>query len=294
MRRTRGPPDGAVLGGGAGAPPAADGGRHSYRRDEQPPAATARGPTRAGSRTRSCGPDERTCSLRSGVGGGPSGGVRRLDDLSAGPAGDLRDQAVPAAVLEDQRGALGACEMLIAPAQQGQDDRIELSAGGGEVVLEARRVVAVLPALEDPGGDQRAEPGGQGVPRCSGAPDHLVEAVVAEKDLADGEQRPLLADDLEGAGDGADAGLRWRGHDSSLPLSVRNLDELVRRGYRASRIPTQSGDRPMGLGRISPSSVAGPRSNGGRAPIGGGLGLPGVFARPRPCLVQLGVPLLSP
>src|SRR3954470_16841430 len=59
MWRTRGPPDGAVLGGGAGAPPAADGGRNGYRRDEQPPAATARGPTRAGSRTRSCGLDER-------------------------------------------------------------------------------------------------------------------------------------------------------------------------------------------------------------------------------------------
>src|SRR4051794_13673067 len=184
--------------------------------------------------------------------------------------------------------------MLVAPAQQGQDDRIELSAGGGEVVLEALRVVAVLAALEDPGGDQRAEPGGQGVPRCSGAPDHLVEAVVAEEDLADGQQRPLLADDLEGAGDGADAGLRWCGHDSSLPRSVRNLDELVRRGYRASRIPTQSGDRLMGRGRMSPSSVAGPSSNGGTAPIVAGLGPPGFFFRPPPFFFPLWGPSLPP
>ena len=41
-------------------------------------------------------------------------------------------------------------------------------------------------------------------------PDHLVEPAVAEEDLAHGEQGPLLAHDLERAGDGARSGLGAR------------------------------------------------------------------------------------
>jgi hypothetical protein len=73
----------------------------------------------------------------------------------------------------------------------------------GQVVLEAGRVLGVRPALEDPGADQGAQAGGQGVARRSGLADHLIEPAVAEEDLADGQQGPLLAHDIQGAGDRA-------------------------------------------------------------------------------------------
>jgi len=94
---------------------------------------------------------------------------------------------VPAGVLEDQRWTLRAGEVLVAPSQQGQDDRVEIPAGGREVVLEALRMVAVPVTPQDAGVDQRAEPRGQRVSRCSGAPDHLVEAAVAQEDLTHGQ-----------------------------------------------------------------------------------------------------------
>ena len=197
----------------------------------------------------------------------------------------------PQCVLEDQRGARRAGEVLVAPPQQGQDDRVELPAGGGEVVLEALRVVAVPATLQDAGVDQRAEPGGQRVPRRSGAPDHLVEAAVAQEDLADGQQCPLLADHLERAGDGADAGLRRCGHVASLPRSVRYLDGLTPAGYRASRIRTHPGGRPWGLasGRLHPRRrTRAERSDGGDR---GGAGHRGVHVQPRPVHRQPGVPL---
>src|SRR3954463_1321185 len=123
---------------------------------------------------------------------------------------------MPTAVLEDQRGALHAGEVLVAPSQQGQDDRVEVPAGGREAVLEALRMVAVAVTPQDAGLDQRAEPRCQRVSRCSGAPDHLVEAAVAQEDLAYGQQCPLLTHYLERARDGADAGCRRCCHVPSI------------------------------------------------------------------------------
>ena len=106
-------------------------------------------------------------------------------------------------MLEDQRRPVVAGQVLVAPAHQGDDDGIQVAARVGQVVLEAGRVLGVRPALQDPGADQGAQAGGQRVARRPGAAHHLVEPAVAEEDLADGQQGPLLADDVQGAGDRA-------------------------------------------------------------------------------------------
>ena len=117
----------------------------------------------------------------------------------AGLADHRRHDRVPAVVLQHQWRAGVAGQVLVAPAHQRRDHRIQVTAGVGEPVLVPGRVLAVLPPLQDPRGDQRAQPGRQRVARRSGAPDHLVELAVAEEDLAHGEQRPLLPDDVERA-----------------------------------------------------------------------------------------------
>ena len=61
----------------------------------------------------------------------------------------------------------------------------------------------VLALLQHPGLHQRGQPGGDPVPRGAGAGDDLVEPPGAEADLADDQQGPPLADDLERRGDRA-------------------------------------------------------------------------------------------
>ena len=137
---------------------------------------------------------------------GPSGhgpGVAGLERFPAGLAHHLGLQLVPASVLQDQRRSVVAGQVLVTPAHQRDDDGVQVTARVGQVVLVAGRMLAVRPPLEDPGADQGAEPGREGVPRRPGAAHHLVELAVAEEDLPDGQQRPLLAHDVQGAGDGA-------------------------------------------------------------------------------------------
>ena len=135
--------------------------------------------------------------------GGHGPGVAGLERFPAGLAHHLGLQLVPAPVLQDQRRSVVAGQVLVAPAHQRDDDGIQVAARVGQVVLEAGRMLAVRPPLEDPGADQGAEPGRERVPRRPGAAHHLIELAVAEEDLPHGQQRPLLADDVQGAGHGA-------------------------------------------------------------------------------------------
>src|SRR5580693_2716529 len=155
-------------------------------------------------------------------------GVAGAEGFAAGLADDLRGELVAAVVLHDQRRPVVAGQVLVAPAHQGDDDRVQVAARGGQVVLEAGRVLGVRPALEDSGADQGAQAGGQGVARRPGLADHLVEPPVAEEDLADGQQCPLLADDIQGASDRA--GSRFGGHVRSLPHQLVFWTHWVRVG----------------------------------------------------------------
>src|SRR5206468_1370217 len=162
--------------------------------------------TKAGAGFPDAGPADVGRRLARPAGGrGRDPGLAVLHRLAAGLAGQLGDEAVAAGVVQDQRRAVLARQVLVAPGHQRGDDRVEVAAGRGQVVLEAGRVLAVGAALEDAGAGQGLEPGGERVARRPGAADHLVEPAVAEEDLAQRQQRPLLPDDVQGARDRAGA-----------------------------------------------------------------------------------------
>src|SRR5262245_31352345 len=87
--------------------------------------------------------------------------------------------------------------MRVAPLAQRRQGDVELAALRGEPVLEARRALAVRDSLQDRLRHQPVEPVGEDVPRNSEALLELVEPAQPEEDVADDEQRPALADDLE-------------------------------------------------------------------------------------------------
>ena len=159
-------------------------------------------------------------------------GVAGLQRFPAGLAHHLRRELVPALVLQDQRRSLLAGQVRIAPAHQRDDDRVEVTARGGQVILVAGRMLAVRPPLEDPGAGQGAEPGRERISRRPGAAHHPVERAVAEEDLPDGQQRPLLPHDVQGAGDGAGPRLgRSTCHNGESTSLVGFLDSLAATGY---------------------------------------------------------------
>src|SRR5581483_5236678 len=79
----------------------------------------------------------------------------------------------------------------------------QLGALLGQPVLEAGRPLAVADALEDARGDEPVEAIREDVARDAEAREQLVETTAAECDVADDQQRPAVADELERPGDRA-------------------------------------------------------------------------------------------
>jgi len=77
-------------------------------------------------------------------------------------------------------------------------------------------VVAVLAALHHARRLQRAQPGGEPVAGRAGVPRDRVEPLVAEGDLAHGQQRPLLADQVQGRRHRAGAAGQFLAHNHQL------------------------------------------------------------------------------
>src|SRR5207247_3955754 len=73
----------------------------------------------------------------------------------------------------------------------------------GEPVLEALGPLAVADPLQDSFLDEPVEPIGEDVAGDAEALLELLEAAQAQEAVADDQERPALADDLERAGDGA-------------------------------------------------------------------------------------------
>jgi len=73
------------------------------------------------------------------------------------------------------------------------------------VVFEPGRVLHVLPLLDDPRGLEAPQAIREDVARRAGVPHDRPEAVHAEGQLADDEQRPFLTDDGECGFDGTRA-----------------------------------------------------------------------------------------
>jgi hypothetical protein len=129
-------------------------------------------------------------------------------------ADDGRIEVVPAAVHE--RVGRGVHRPLVTPGAQHLEHRPQFLAGLGELVLIARRVIAVLTANHQTGRFQRAQPRGEPVAGRAGVLRDHVEPLVAEGDLAHGQQCPLLADQIQGRRHRAGAAGQFLAHNDKL------------------------------------------------------------------------------
>ena len=93
----------------------------------------------------------------------------------------------------------GARRPAVAPLGEAEQDRPQLVAGLGQVVLEPQRALLVLPLLDDACRLEAAQAAREDVARRAGVPLDRVEAVDAEGQLADDEERPLLAEERRAA-----------------------------------------------------------------------------------------------
>jgi hypothetical protein len=83
--------------------------------------------------------------------------------------------------------------------------------GGREDVLVARRVLAVLAALDQPAVLELAQPQGEGLARRTGVDLDVLEPGDTKAQLAEHEQAPAFPDDVQRVRDGADPRPRGRG-----------------------------------------------------------------------------------
>src|ERR1039457_1726297 len=132
------------------------------------------------------------------VGTDPDGAL--VDCLAAPAAHPVRVEVV---VTVPESGRRLRRHPAIAPGQQCPEYRGKIPSRRSQVVVPARRGRLVLAALQDPGLDEGTEPGGQAVARRARIARDLIEPVIAEGDLADCEERPLLAQQVQGPGDRA-------------------------------------------------------------------------------------------
>ena len=112
-------------------------------------------------------------------------------------------------VLRDHGRPLGVGLVAVAPFPEREQDRHQLAALVRQPIFVARPAarLAVRGPLEDPVVDQQAEPLGQKVARALEDAVELLEPRGAVEALANNQQRPLLAQYLQGAGDRAVARL---------------------------------------------------------------------------------------
>ena len=87
-------------------------------------------------------------------------------------------------VAQHGRGAGGSRQVFVAPGHDRERDGVEVEAFGGEAVFEPGGFHAVLVALEQPGGDQRFQAGGEDGAGDAEVALHLPEAPHAEERLA--------------------------------------------------------------------------------------------------------------
>ncbi len=110
--------------------------------------------------------------------------------LDHGPAGQ---------VLNGHHRAGGAATVLLAPGHQSDEHGPEVEPLLREPVLEAIGALLVALAPEDPGCDELVEPVGENVSGAADVALHRIEAPRSEERLAEHEERPALADVVEGA-----------------------------------------------------------------------------------------------
>jgi hypothetical protein len=108
------------------------------------------------------------------------------------------------AVFKHQRRAFGFAVVPVTPEQKVRDHRLQRCSLFRQVVFESLRLGLVALPSQDAVFDQVVQPFGEHAAGDAGTGAQLVEAVSAQKDISDDQQRPTLPDHLQGAGDGAD------------------------------------------------------------------------------------------
>src|ERR1700681_103951 len=98
-------------------------------------------------------------------------------------------------------GVIWADGVIQSPRQQGVQNRDEGPAGLGELVVETWRRGLVGSPADNPGVLECLEPGRDAVPGRARPVDDVGEAGAAQRQLADDQQRPPLADHVERRGD---------------------------------------------------------------------------------------------
>jgi hypothetical protein len=124
--------------------------------------------------------------------------VARFDLLTTVAADEHSVQVLPACVAERRRRRVDG--PLVTPGAQCLQDEPQVAAGFGEFVLVAGRMLAVLVPRDHARGLERTQPGGEPVAGGARVTGDRVEALVPEADLTHGEQRPLLADQVQCGG----------------------------------------------------------------------------------------------
>src|SRR5438067_6808088 len=172
------------------------------------PRASAMYGTSPTSRARSALTSRRDCRERAGSG-------HELDVVELRDGVTLRacdrDTQIAAAlgVPSDHGRAFGVRLVAVTPLHEREQDVHQLTALVRQAIFHACSAAgfAVLRSLENPLLDQQRQPLGQEVARALQDAVELLEPRGAIEALADDQQRPLLAKDLQGAGDRAVARL---------------------------------------------------------------------------------------
>jgi hypothetical protein len=113
----------------------------------------------------------------------------------------LAELAAAALVAQHDRRSRRGRGVPIAPAQQLDDHRPQIEPLGRQPVFVAHRPLLVGDLFENPLGHEAIEARGEHVAGDAEALLHLVEAPPAEEYVAQHEDRPALADELERPGD---------------------------------------------------------------------------------------------
>ena len=104
---------------------------------------------------------------------------------------------------EHDRRAGVLAEVTVSPAHQGDQSGGEVEAPGGQAVLVPDGPDVVGAAFEHAVVDQLLEPVGEDVASDAEVAMQVLEATDAAERVTQDQERPAVADDLEGAGDGA-------------------------------------------------------------------------------------------
>jgi hypothetical protein len=126
----------------------------------------------------------------------------------------------------DEGGSLlgGGEEVLLAPLAKGDESWEQIFALFCEYVLGEEAAVGGWDCLHDAGSDEVLEAGGEDVFGESETALEVGEAADAEHGVADNEERPPFADDVERAGHGTDVVIEGlAAHDGCSRLSASFL-----------------------------------------------------------------------